>query len=159
MAITITKPKVAEQAEKPEAATTTAANTEPKDMTLEELADAYGSLEDKTKALMLDPAFAKFALVAKELKSRVKDELEPEDTAEIQGEHWLIEVGAANKAPRKVTDVLKIKAFVGEETFAQIAKVNLADVDKYLTPEQVAQVVDDDQGYTETRKLAAKFLG
>lgn len=159
MAITITKSKKAPALDKPEIEKSPQAEKALADFTLEELADKYGSLEDQIVAINMNPAFTQFKLVAAELKSRIKSELEPEDAAELQGDHWVLNIGACSKSPRTVTDVAKIAQFVGQETFSQIAKVTIADCEKYLTPAQVAEVVGGGDTYTDTRKIIAKFKG
>lgn len=126
---------------------------------IEGLADRYGDLEDRCNALMQNPLFTQFDEVKKELQARVDAQAGPTDTLEIKGEHWRVSIGVAAKAPRKVTDVAMIQKFVGQEVFAKIAKVNISDVDKYLTPDQVALVVEDSGEYTNRRKVEAAFLG
>lgn len=157
MAVSIQKAKAAEkQVSKPESLSVA------QDLTntpLEDLADLYGSLEDKVKALSMNPIYQQFEALKKELAARLKTAMGPTDTAVISGKHWDLEVGVAASNPRKVKDVMAIQSMVGIETFCQIAKVNISDVDKYLTPEQVASVVDSDTGYSDKRKLVAKFKG
>lgn len=155
MAVTITKPKAKVEADKPvvEVAET------PDKMTLEQLADAYGSYEDQINAMMTNPIFAKFEQVKKELMGRLATEMEPADEAELAGTHWILDISACSKNPRKITDVMAISKFLGVETFAKIASVKLSDVDKYLNPEQIAKVVDTETGYGTSRKIQAKFVG
>lgn len=160
MAIAITKVKKEAPAplEKAEVAAESA-HKEVKDMTLEELADQYGHLQDVIAGIQMNPAFTQFDMVKKELNTRLATEMEPEDTAELQGEHWMLEIGACSKNARKIKDVAKIAAFVGQETFAAIAKVNIADCEKYLTPAQLEIVIESDTGYGSAHKIEAKFLG
>lgn len=131
------------------------------DYTLEELADAYGSLEDQIKAIKLNPAFTKFEMVQKELAKRLKDEMEAEDEAELQGQHWVLEIGAAAKNNRFLKDgaIPKLQAFLGVEAFGKIAKANISDIEKYCTPEQVEQLIESDTGFSDKRKITAKYLG
>lgn len=159
MAINITKSKKAPALVKAEIEVNEPVEKALADYSLEELADQYGSLSDQIEAINMNPVFTQFKLVDSELKSRLKDALEPEDGAELQGDHWLLTIGACSKTSRVVTDVAKIAQFVGQETFSQIAKVTIADCEKYLTPAQVAQVVGGGDGYTGTRKITAKFKG
>ena len=161
MAISITKLKAPKSFEKvdTDVAVPEVAVKKLEDYSLEELADSYGSLEDQIAAAKQNPIYVKFDLVAKELAKRLKDEMEAEDTAEIQGEHWLLEVGACAKNPRAVKDLPAIKKMLGEEAFLKLVKVNLGDLDKYLLPEQLAKVVDSDTGFGTRRTITAKFLG
>jgi hypothetical protein len=131
---------------------------EPEKLSLEALADEYGRLEDELAVLEADPRYTQFKLVAAELKKRIAADYVPQDLIEIKGEHWLLEVGAAAKAPRQIIDPVKVQDFVGAATFAQMVTVPVGEAEKYLTPEQLAQVVST-PGYTTNRKIVSKYLG
>lgn len=159
MAITITKQKQEEKVASlvPEQAEKTLDQLEDG-----ELADLYGTLKDQLDALKMNPAFAKFDLVAKELVKRLADSgAEPLDTCTLQGKHWSLEIGAAAANPRKIKDgaVLTIQSMLGASTFAQLAKVSIGDLEKYLTPEQLESVLNSDTGYSTKRNIVTKFLG
>lgn len=156
MSITITKTKNPE----PIKYAQLHVEVEPTEMPLEELADLYGALKDQTDALSANPLYTKFSEVAKVLAERInKEAKEPTDEVTIKGHHWVIEAGPCSKSPRKVTDVSMIAKYLGQETFYKLAKMSIADIDKYLTPDQVATVVAPEVGYTANRKITAKFLG
>lgn len=159
MAITITKqkPKAAPALPKVEPL----AYVDPAELTLEQLADKYGELEDRIEAIMMDPAFAQFDEVKKQLAERIKGEMEPTDVATLKGEKWLLEIGAAAKNNRKLKSgaVPLLQKILGAETFAAIAKVNISDVEKYCTPDQAAQVIVEDTGYSDKRKIVSKHIG
>lgn len=127
----------------------------------EELADLYGSLNDQLEALKMNPAFAKFDAVSKELSKRLAEQLEPLDCGSITGKHWELEIGVAAANPRKIKDgaIHSIQTMLGASTFAQLAKVGIGDLEKYLTPEQLDSVVSSDNGYSSKRKITTKFLG
>lgn len=129
------------------------------EMTMEQLADQYGSLKDQIDAVMSNPVFAKFGEIEKELDSRLATEYEPDDVLTIKGQHWILEIGSAAKAPAKLKDIPKLASFLGIDTFYKIAKVTLTDAKKYCTPDQLDQVLDDNTGYTSRRKITPKFLG
>lgn len=158
MAIAITKAKV-----KPEAAQSVEAEAPQNlaDLSLEELADKYGSLEDQCNALKMNPIFANFADVVKELNDRLKKELDHTDEAELTGAHWTLEIGPEAKNARTLKDdaIPKLQAILGIEAFVKLAKVNIGDIEKYCTPEQVVQVVNSDTGYSGKRKIKAVFKG
>lgn len=158
MAITVTKVKSKTAAPKAEIEEAQSL-IQPHDMSTEELADQYGSLEDQIEALMANPVFAKFDEVKKELDKRLVNDFEPLDILTIKGAHWTLEIGAAARNPAKLTDVPKLASFLGMETFYKIAKVTLTDVKKYCTPDQVALVVDEEQGFNSRRKITAKYHG
>lgn len=131
------------------------------ELSLEELADLYGDLGDKVNALQMNPLFTQFDEAQKELAARIKVELEPEQSGVIKGIHWVVEVGAAAKNSRTLKSgaIPKIMAMLGQETFSKIAKVSIGDCEKYLTPDQTEQVIEADTGYSDRRKIVAKFLG
>lgn len=158
IAITKTKTKAAALAVDPVVSETPKSVGE---LSLSELADLYGSLEDQCNAAMMNPVFARFDEAKKELAKRIAAEMEPEDSGTLSGEKWVLEIGAAAKNPRSIKEdgIPLIQGFLGIETFGKIAKVGLADLDKYLTPEQLALVVSTDNGFSAKRKIACSFKG
>lgn len=158
MAIAITKSKVKPQVVAPVEAE---APQNLADLSLEDLADKYGSLEDQVNALKMNPIFANFADVVKELNARLQKELGPTDEAELTGAHWTLEIGPESKNSRALKEdaIVKLQAILGIETFTKLAKVNIGDIEKYCTPEQVNQVLNSDTGYSGKRKITAIFKG
>lgn len=163
MAINITKAKVVKKPklEKAVVEEKALADKEVTEYSLEELADAYGSLQDEIQALQANPVFEQFKNVDKELKRRLEEQLEPTDSATIEGVLWNIDIGACGKNNRRIKPegIPQIQEFVGAEAFAQIASVTLKDAEKYLSPTQFEAVVDTDTGYSKTRKITAKYKG
>lgn len=153
MALTITKQKPkAEKLEKAEI-------INPNELTIEELADEYGTLEDQYNALMASPIIARFDQVKKALNARLEVEAEPQDSLEITGKQWLLEIGAAAKEARSIGDLNMARKFMGEQAFMACAKITVKDAEAYLTPEQLAKVLEPGGGYTKRRKIVSKFLG
>ena len=144
------KPK-AVKVEKPEI-------VDPSTLGVEELADAYGNLEDAVNALMTNPIFTRWTEVQKELTKRLTN-YEPADKVEIKGAHYLLEIGVAARNPAELSDKEKLRTIMGEEVFLKCATENLSDVKAYLTPEQLKEVLNEDTGYSTRRKIVAKFLG
>lgn len=152
MSVTITKAKA-----KPAKKLAQVEVVEPSEMSDDDLADLYGSLEDKCQALMADPTFTQFALAKKALQERM-DQYGDTDEIKFKGAHWLVNASACSKSPRKVLDNSAVAKFIGQADFMKIAKVSVGDAEKYLTPEQVAKVVSE-ESYTKNRKVVASFLG
>lgn len=153
MAVTITKNKpkaVAKKADPVEA-------IEPAGLSDEDLADLYGSLEDRVAAAMANPVFTQFAEAKAELQKRL-DTYEHDDLVKMKGKHWLVDAGVCSKSPRKILDNAKVAQFMGNDTFMKLAKVSVGDAEKYLTPDQVEAVVSA-EAYTKNRKVVASFLG
>lgn len=132
-----------------------------KELADEDLADEYGNLEFKVKAIMSNPILAQFDEVKKELLSRLQDQLEPQDEAELQGNHYVLEIGACPKLPRKMKpgSIETVRTLLGPATFPAVAKVNVGDLDKYLSEEEAKQVVEESKGYSDKRQIKAKFIG
>jgi len=152
MGITVTKAKQA----KPKLEKVEILN--PEELTIEELADQYGSLESQVNALMKNPVFAQFDLVKKALAKRIDTEVEPQDSVEITGTQWLLDIGAAAKESRSIGDMNMTRKFMGEQAFMACAKITLKDAEAYLTPEQLSAVLEPNVGYTKRRKIVAKPL-
>lgn len=155
MGITVTKQK--EKVVKPKLEKAEILN--PEELTIEELADEYGSLEDQANALMQNPVFARFELVKKALAKRLETEVEPQDAVEITGTQWLLEIGAAAKESRSIGDLNLTRKLMGDAAFMACAKITLKDAEAYLTPEQLQKVLEPNVGYTKRRKIVAKYLG
>lgn len=162
MAVTVTKAKAKESAQKPQASTDQSEEAqtliEPSKMTIEQLADKYGSLEDQIGAIEANPLFAQFKEIKEELETRIAD-YEPTDTLKIKGHHWIIEIGAAARNPTKLKDAAGLRSILGDALFFKIAKVTVGDVNKYCTPEQASKVLDEDTGYSSRRKITSSFIG
>lgn len=163
MAVTITKNKAASKgvSKTKEVKVEVKIETDPgaiEALPLTRLADLYGELQDKVTALQMDPVFQQFANVQKELKERLAGSLQPTETTVINGKHYDLEVGVSAKSPRAVENKEAVLKMLGLEVFVQVAKIGVTDAQKYLTGEQLASVCND-PGYTDNRKIVAKFKG
>lgn len=130
------------------------------DLTLEQLADRYGELLDKVNAIKMAPEFAQLEEVTKQLQGRLAD-YEPTDELAIKGNRWLVEVSACARNNRTLVKgaIPMLQKMLGAETFGKIAKVNISDVEKYCTPDQSSNVINEDTGYSTKRKITAKHIG
>lgn len=131
----------------------------PDELDDEALVDEYGKLDNLVTAFNTGPVATRFKECKEALNKRLEDELEPQDGATLTGHHFRLEVGSAAKAAAKITDMHLTHQYLGDDLFFKVAKVTLSDLKKYLTPDQLAQVLDQDTGYTKRRKVAVKFLG
>lgn len=155
--ITKVVPKKAAPAAVKQEVNTSDALPELDQMSLEQLVDEYGGLKDKCDAIMQDPAFAKLALVTEEMKNRLA-KYEPEEIIKVLTGKWAFEAGACALAPSKVTDIQQAYEFLGHEAFMQIAKINVGDAEKYLTPDQTQHCISG-AGFTQNRKWDLKYVG
>lgn len=130
---------------------------EPCEMTLEQLADHYGTLKDRADALLQDPVFVHLEEATKELKAHLAA-FNHDSVVSIKGSHWLIKAGVCSASPRKIVDVAKVMKFLGEKPFLSVVTVPVTAATKYLTPDQLAEVISP-LAYTENRKIEALFLG
>lgn len=67
-------------------------------------------------------------------------ELDDDATGEEYGAAFRLEIKAKGSS-RKITDMAKIREFLGDETFFKLATVTLKDADAYLTPPQKEDVI------------------
>lgn len=130
---------------------------DPEKMELEDLVDEYGKLADTIGAIMANPTFAQFQLVEAELKKRL-EAYEPDEIVKVAATDYVLEAGACSMEQRRITDPLKVLTMIGPEAFASIAKVGVADAEKYLVPEQFAAVVST-PGFTKNRKIKVAYKG
>lgn len=159
MSITITKQKEKKPEQLPQVEPV-GALIDPSEMTLEQLADKYGELTDRVNAIQMNQAFAQLEEVTKQLQDRMA-EFEPTEVLTIKGNHWLVEISAAAKNSRKLLAgaIPALQKLLGPDTFGKIAKVNITDVEKYCTPDQTSNLIDEDTGYSSKRKIVAKHIG
>jgi hypothetical protein len=129
------------------------------ELTDEQLADLYGTLQDRAEAIRTNPVFVQLAEVSKLLLDRVDAAAEPSDTVELSGDHWVLEIGACSRNSADITSIQKVRDMLGEETFMKLAKITLTDLKKYLNPEQLDTVLETETGYKKGRKIVAKFKG
>jgi uncharacterized small protein (DUF1192 family) len=155
MSVTIVKAKTASKATP--ASHNLVEVLEPEKLTVEELADQYGRLQNEIVRLQANPVYAQFALVQEELQKRLEPH-EPDEIVKIKGKHYLLEAGACKKIARKVVNVMKVMDWLGTDVFAKIAKVGVSDAEKYLNPEQCSEVMDD-PGFSKNRSIKVEYLG
>ena len=90
--------------------------------------------------LIVDCRFA-LADATKALQETL-DELDLDDdaTTEEFGTAFRVEVKAKGSS-REITDLKKVRAFLGDETFFKLATITLKDADSYLTPPQKEECI------------------
>lgn len=154
MAVTITTPKLKEKAVLPKVEVP----QELDKVSLENLADLYGSLSDQAEALMTNPVFQNLKNVHAELLKRIAEQFKPEDKITISAEHYDLEVGAASKSPRKIEDKEAVFNFLGKDTFLSLCSIPVGDASKYLNGEQIEQVCSE-PAYTNNRKVVSNYKG
>lgn len=65
-------------------------------------------------------------------------------TLNIEGSEFILGIGAKGKS-RSIKDISKVRTILGHDTFMALAKVNLTDLDKYLTEAQLKETVHTDR--------------
>jgi hypothetical protein len=66
---------------------------------------------------------------------------DPFEPVTAYGTQFKVEANPCSKS-RFITDMQKVGELLGEDVFMQLAKVNITDLDKYMTPPQLEQVTD-----------------
>lgn len=129
---------------------------------LENMVDPLADLNSAYEALNGKAKVAKLALQSGEVEFHVKfDELGklPKDKAVVEGVSNQILVSSESTA-REVVDkvtIFEILEDIKEGLAFELMRFTLGDLDRYLTPEQISQVVDSD--YTGKRKLKYSAKG
>lgn len=127
------------------------------EVSFEELVDIYGDLKQYVTAITPDPAIAQLSKIEAKILELAAVQLEQDEEAEIVAERWKATIGACAKESRKLEDLSTFKKIVGDDVFMKLAKINVTDVDKYLTPEQVSNVLSE-PAYTTKRRLSVKAI-
>lgn len=112
-----------------------------------ELIDKVGPLQEqaeeiakriKTENERLKP----YKAALKELQEKIDAlELDPDQPMEQLANVFRLEAGAMGNS-REIKDMEKVKKFLGPKLFMQLASVKLGDLDKYLTPPQLEEVLE-----------------
>lgn len=91
------------------------------------------------------------APLAKEYKTLTDDlrkqamEQDPSQVVTFEGTDHIVVFSEASNV-RKLGDMEQVKKALGKEIFFKVAKVTLTDIDKYLTPEESAELVTVESG-------------
>lgn len=118
-----------------------------------QLADKYYRLQNKVSELLKDPSFEEMYQTEKELKERLKRNFKPTDSIEIRGLWAVLVIGPQAKASREIKSMLTVFKLLGQKMFLKLARVNIGDLEKYLTPEELDKVLVDTGKYTERRDI------
>lgn len=126
--------------------------------------DELGEIQAEIAKLKKSAAVLKLAKLAEreqELKGVICDEFDDFDLADvetkIEASQYVCKIGVmGNKRLAKEGAAPKMMELLGPDTYYKLAKVNLSDLDKYLTPDQVAQVLDKERTSTRTIKVTKR---
>lgn len=88
----------------------------------------------------------------KELTAFATGEGKTDETVTLYGERFYVEAGK-RKETLKLTDLPQAAKMLGQATFMQLAKLNVGDLRKYLTPPQLEKVTETEEG---DRKVTVK---
>lgn len=90
--------------------------------------------EDQQRLVPLNEA-------TKKLADMIADyEADPDQKLQIEAALHRLDAGVVGTS-RSIKDLKAVKKMLGEETFMKLASVKLGDLDKYLTPPQLEQVL------------------
>lgn len=108
--------------------------------------DEVGKLQELAEPILAQIAkdqerLKPLADATKKLQEMINDhEADQDQPLEIGAALYRLEAGLVGKA-REIIDLEKVKKMLGNETFMKLASVKLGDLDKYLTPPQLEQVL------------------
>lgn len=113
---------------------------------LGEATERVEALNKKIKALQADPAFALVKELKAELQEIANETVGEQEELHLSGLSYEVDIGVCSKKrsiidPVIVSDELEE---VEEDLSYKLAKYNLTDLDKYLTPPQLAKCVKEE---------------
>lgn len=114
--------------------------------------DRLAELLKWQEGIKADARTKELADLVKTLKAEVPADLDPDADYVFEGEKHRYVFGAASK-DRYVADMEAVKAAFGEKVFMELVKVNLTDLDKYLTPDQLADLIAYSRGSRKASML------
>lgn len=122
--------------------------------------DELASLVDEAGAMASEVEAAKALIkkyedLRKQIVAKATVGVSPEDSTSVQGDQFVAKIGScADK--RSVTDKGAIYEAVGNDTFVELANFKLTDLDKYLTPDQLAKACDSARTGARRTTIARK---
>ena len=116
---------------------------------LSNLIDEGGDLEKKAKKIKANPIHEQLTEKKNELKTLLSSALDPASDRTQNGGRYKAKVGAVSVS-RQISDMHKIREMLGDELFMELVKIALGDIDKYLNPEQIAEVVESERNGTRS---------
>ena len=93
-------------------------------------------------------AVASLAKEYSKLTTQLREQAMQQDPSQVvsfEGTTHTVVFSEASKV-RKLGDMKEIKKALGNEVFFEVAKVTLGDMDKYLTPEEINNLVTVEDG-------------
>jgi cell fate (sporulation/competence/biofilm development) regulator YlbF (YheA/YmcA/DUF963 family) len=133
-----------------------AAEVEEHDKGLSELAeiiDQLGEMEpavEKAKKLI-----SQWNAKQKKLRDAFNEAGEPDEELIQRGHKFIAELSPRGSS-RHVIDIDKVREYMGHATFMKMASVKLTDIDKYLTPEEAADVLHTTRDGNRSIKLSKR---
>ncbi len=122
---------------------------------LEVLTDEVGTLEMEVARLKAMPVWQEYEKKKKALIEKVETIMgvQPEETAQLTGLKYICSFSQkANK--RTISNIKVAKSALGNEVFFKVAKINLTDLDKYLSEDERAECVTE----SRTGPRQVKFI-
>ena len=120
----------------------------------DKVARRYKKLQAELAEIEADPKIKKkrdeLDQLKKELINHGNRTLGNDETLVIVTPLGDVKIGKRGTA-RSITDMDKAVGFMGQETFMKVAKITMSDLDKYLNPEEIEQVIVTK--VTDTRRI------
>ena len=118
----------------------------------QKLANQFKKIEAELKAndAEMKKKRDKVSDLKKSLIAHCNENLDAEEILELRTKWGDVKVGKRSTS-RTITDMVLAVKLIGKDTFMRIAKISLGDLDKYLNPEELAQVIETK--VTDTRRI------
>jgi len=92
----------------------------------------------------ISPQQKEYDKLVKDLRTQAMEQ-DPDQIVAFEGTDVNLIFGEAAHT-RAVKDMLAAKKALGNEVFFKVAKITLGDLDKYLTPEELGELVEEGRG-------------
>lgn len=115
-----------------------------------ELIDRVGTLKEEADEVnaeikQLQAKLKPYKDAVAELNEKLDElELGDDETSEELGAFYRLEIGARGTS-REIIDMREVHKLLGDDLFYQLAKVNLSDLDNYLTLPQRKKVIKENR--------------
>ena len=106
------------------------------------------------KLAKLDPLLKEKAELEKGLREAAED-VAPDEIVTFEGTDFNF-VLSAQREERRITDMKMVRKLMGNETFMEVAKVTLKDIDNILSGEEREKVLESGRTGSRTGKLVPK---
>lgn len=101
-------------------------------------------IELRAQVEAVSPAQKELDKLVKELRAKAMEQ-DPDQVVSFDGNKGTVVFGEAAKT-RVLTDMAGAKKKLGNDLFMEVAKITLGDLDKYLSADELAPLIEESRG-------------